>query len=42
MPGEIEEKTKAKRLRDGIELDDNTWKSITDTCRSLNVPVETI
>ncbi len=40
MPGEIEENTKAKRLRDGIELDGNTWKAITDTCRSLNVPVE--
>ena len=33
MPGEIEEKTKAQRLRDGIELDDNTWKSIVDTGR---------
>lgn len=42
MPGEIEEKTKAQRLRDGIELDDNTWKAIADTCRSLGVAVETV
>jgi uncharacterized oxidoreductase len=42
MPGEIEEKTKVQRLRDGIELDDITWKTITDTCRSLGVSVETI
>ena len=37
MPGEIEEKTKAQRLRDGIELDDITWKSIVDTCRLVGV-----
>ena len=42
MPGEIEEKTKAQRLRDGIELDDITWKSITDVARSLDVGVETV
>lgn len=40
MPGEIEEHTKARRLRDGIELDDNTWKALADTARSLKVPVE--
>jgi uncharacterized oxidoreductase len=42
MPGEIEDKTKTQRLRDGIELDDNTWKAISDTCRSLGVKVETV
>jgi uncharacterized oxidoreductase len=42
MPGEIEEKTKAQRLRDGIELDGNTWKAITDVCRSLDVAVPTV
>lgn len=42
MPGEIEEKTKAARLQGGIELDDTTWKSITDVCRSLEVPVEKV
>lgn len=28
MPGEIEERTKTARLRDGIEIDDTTWKQI--------------
>ena len=40
MPGEIEERTKAQRLRDGIELDDNTWKALVDTALSLEVPLE--
>jgi uncharacterized oxidoreductase len=39
MPGEIEEKTKAKRLRDGIELDDITWKAISETAKSLGVQI---
>ena len=42
MPGEIEEKTKARRIRDGIELDDTTWKSIVDTGKSVGVDVEKI
>jgi len=42
MPGEIEENTKAKRLRDGIELDDITWKAIIEVCRSLKVPIEIV
>ena len=42
MPGEIEENTKARRQRDGIELDDTTWKAITDTARSVGVEVEKV
>ncbi len=42
MPGEIEEKTKAQRLKAGIELDDITWKSICDTSRLVGLPLETI
>ncbi len=42
MPGEIEQQTKAKRLRDGIELDANTWQSLVDVCQSLKVPVESV
>ena len=42
MPGEIEQQTKARRLRDGIELDDNTWQSIVEVCESLKVPVENV
>ncbi len=40
MPGEIEEQTRAQRLRDGIELDDTTWNQIVATCQSLHVSVE--
>jgi uncharacterized oxidoreductase len=39
MPGEPEEKTRARRLQDGIELDDTTWGQIVATCRLLNVAV---
>jgi uncharacterized oxidoreductase len=37
VPGEIEQRVKAKRLAEGIELDDVTWKQICQTCRSLGV-----
>ena len=40
MPGEIEERTKAQRLREGIELDETTWGQIMATCRSLGVAPE--
>jgi uncharacterized oxidoreductase len=42
MPGEIEERTKARRLRDGIELDDTTWKSIVDTAASVGFVAENV
>ncbi len=42
MPGEIEQQTKAKRLRDGIELDDNTWGNLAETARSLDVSVPAV
>jgi hydroxycarboxylate dehydrogenase B len=42
MPGEIEEKNKAQRKRDGIELDETTWRSIRDTGRTVGVDVESI
>ncbi len=37
MPGELERRTKARRLEHGIELDEVTWKQICTTCRLLNV-----
>ncbi len=37
MPGEIEERTKTQRLKDGIELDDTTWSQIEATSDSLGV-----
>lgn len=38
MPGEPEQRTKRKRLEDGIELDETTWNQVVETARSLNVP----
>jgi uncharacterized oxidoreductase len=37
MPGEPEERTRRKRLAEGIDLDETTWGQIAETCRSLNV-----
>ncbi len=37
MPGEAEQRTKTRRLHDGIELDDTTWSQICATCRLLDV-----
>lgn len=39
IPGEIEERNRAARTRDGIELDATTWGQITATCKSLGVGV---
>jgi len=36
MPGEIEERTKARRLREGIDIDDTTWKQIQNTAKDVN------
>ncbi|HMF19377.1 MAG TPA: malate/lactate/ureidoglycolate dehydrogenase [Gemmataceae bacterium] len=40
MPGEIEERNRARRRREGIELDEKTWGQIVATAKSLNVAVE--
>jgi len=37
MPGEIEDRTKAKRLRDGIELDPTTWSQIQATAKAVGL-----
>jgi uncharacterized oxidoreductase len=42
MPGEIEERTKARRLRDGIELDETTWGQLTATAQAVGVSTEQI
>ena len=39
MPGEIEERTKAQRLRDGIDIDDTTWSQISATAKAVGVSV---
>jgi uncharacterized oxidoreductase len=40
MPGEIEDRTKARRMCEGIELDETTWKQICQTCDSLGIGKE--
>jgi uncharacterized oxidoreductase len=37
MPGEIEERTRAQRLRDGIDIDATTWSQLVDTARGLGL-----
>jgi uncharacterized oxidoreductase len=37
MPGEIEERTKVHRLREGIEIDETTWSQFLATARSMGV-----
>jgi uncharacterized oxidoreductase len=37
MPGEMESRTKAQRLAEGIEIDDVTWEQIYATSQKLNV-----
>ncbi len=37
MPGEIEERTRERRLREGIELDATTWAQIEATAQSVGV-----
>jgi uncharacterized oxidoreductase len=41
VPGEIEERTKAKRLAGGIELDDNTWQNLVNVAKGLGVKAPT-
>jgi uncharacterized oxidoreductase len=42
MPGEIEERTKARRLRDGIDLDETTWAQMLDTARAVGMGLEQV
>jgi uncharacterized oxidoreductase len=37
MPGEPEEQTRERRLREGIEVDDTTWDQMLEACRSLGI-----
>ena len=37
MPGEIEERTKARRRRDGIDIDETTWSQLLETARSVGL-----
>jgi uncharacterized oxidoreductase len=42
IPGEPEEQTRQRRLRDGIELDETTWNQIVQTGRTLGVTPESV
>jgi uncharacterized oxidoreductase len=37
VPGEPERRTKAERMKKGIELDETTCSQIASTCRALHV-----
>lgn len=39
VPGEPEAMTRARRSKDGIDLDDTTWNQIMETCRRLQMTV---
>lgn len=39
VPGEPEAMTRARRAKDGIDLDDTTWNQIMETCRRLQMTV---
>ncbi len=40
LPGEPEARSRARKLREGIEIDEKTWSQIAATAASLGVPVE--
>jgi uncharacterized oxidoreductase len=42
MPGEPEERTRAQRLRDGVDLDETTWAQLLDTARGVGLSPEQI
>lgn len=42
VPGEIEERTKAARTRNGIELDDTTWQQIQQTAQAVGITPQRI
>ena len=42
MPGEIEERTKARRLRDGLDLDETTWSQIVEAAGSVGLSRERV
>jgi uncharacterized oxidoreductase len=42
VPGDIERRTRSQRLKQGIELDDETWRKLVETARAVAVSEETI
>ncbi|HVX10331.1 MAG TPA: malate/lactate/ureidoglycolate dehydrogenase [Pirellulales bacterium] len=37
VPGEVEALSRQRKLAEGIELDDTTWRQLSETCQSLGV-----
>jgi uncharacterized oxidoreductase len=37
IPGEVEALSRQRKLAEGIELDDTTWRQLSETCQSLGV-----
>ena len=42
VAGEPEYKNMEKRLREGIRVEDNTWKAIEQTAKEVNANIEEI
>ncbi len=40
IPGDPERATRSARLRDGVPIDDETWREIAAAARAVNVMVE--
>lgn len=42
FPGEIENRTREQRLREGVKIPDETWRQISETAGKLNVTLDAI
>ena len=40
IPGDPERANRARRLKDGVPIDDETWREIAAAARTVNVLVE--
>ena len=42
LPGELEARTRAKRIQEDIELDDRTWSDLVEAAASLGVSTDEV
>ena len=42
MPGDIEEETRENRLKQGIEIPDNTWNALGELSNKLGVEIPSL
>jgi len=40
IPGDPERQSRARRIADGVPIDDQTWREIVEAARGVNVLVE--